>query len=273
MRDARLAPESAFLVTNFADVSWLTGFEGDDSYALVTPDSVLLISDSRYQEQISREAAWTRAIIRKKGIVEEVAKQVKRLKHRAPRGRLNLAIQSEAFTLKTLSELRKEFKEHRLKVKLRPVAEVIIKLRHIKDSHEVAITEKAIRIAEEAFLALKAQIRSGQSENEIAGLLGYEMRRRGASTPPSTASWPPGPTARSPIIARAAFRCATILRCWSTGAPATGATAPISRRVLFLGSVPAKIKEIYQIVLEAQLAAIDAIKPGAHGKKSNKAAQ
>jgi Xaa-Pro aminopeptidase len=42
---------------------------------------------------------------------------------------------------------------------------------------------------------------------------------------------------------------------------------------LFVGSAPAKIREIYKIVLEAQLAAIAAIKPGAHGKKVDKAAR
>jgi Xaa-Pro aminopeptidase len=44
-------------------------------------------------------------------------------------------------------------------------------------------------------------------------------------------------------------------------------------RVLFVGSVPAKMREIYKVVLEAQLAAIAAIRPGVHGKKVDKAAR
>src|SRR4051812_19543001 len=40
------------LVTNFINVSYLTGFTGDDSYLLVTRDDCLLLSDPRYEEQI-----------------------------------------------------------------------------------------------------------------------------------------------------------------------------------------------------------------------------
>ena len=35
----------ALWVTSFVDVSWLTGFEGDDSYALISDERILLISD------------------------------------------------------------------------------------------------------------------------------------------------------------------------------------------------------------------------------------
>ena len=44
-------------------------------------------------------------------------------------------------------------------------------------------------------------------------------------------------------------------------------------RCLFFGHVAPQMREIYQIVLDAQLAAIAAIKPGAHGKKVDKAAR
>src|SRR5262245_37205803 len=54
----------ALLVTNFADVSWLTGFEGHDSYALVTADRFLLLSDFRYQEQAAKECPWVELLLR-----------------------------------------------------------------------------------------------------------------------------------------------------------------------------------------------------------------
>jgi Xaa-Pro aminopeptidase len=270
MVQAKLEEGAALLVTNFADVSWLTGFEGDDSFALLTQEQLTLISDSRYQEQIEKEAGWARAVIRKKGILEEVARQVKKLKGK---GIKRLGVQAEAMTLKTQGGLKKAFKEAGTQVAMKPVPEIIIKLRHIKDAHEVAITERAIRIAEEAYLAVKKGVKPGHTENDIAGLLGYEMRKRGAlnssfdtivgsAANGSLPHYRPGDVKVSGNSA--------VLVDW--GARYRGYCSDLTR-VLFVGEPPAKIREIYQVVLEAQLAAIAAIKPGEHGKKVDKAAR
>ncbi|MGN6370825.1 MAG: M24 family metallopeptidase [Phycisphaerae bacterium] len=257
----------ALLVTNFVDVSWLTGFEGDDSYAILTRDNLLLISDSRYEEQITREAAWVNTVMRKKSILDEVAKQVKKLS--LP----SLGVQSESLTLKSHNSLQDLLKKARVRTRLTPIAEIINKPRQIKDEHEIAIMEEAIRIAEGAFVAVKQQLKAGQSENEIAGLLGFEMRRRGALNSSfdsivgaqangSLPHYRPGNTkltANSPLLvdwgARFKGYCSDLTRC------------------LFFGHVAPQMREIYKVVLEAQLAAIASIKPGAHGKKVDKAAR
>ena len=45
----------ALLVTNFKNVTYLTGFTGDDSYLLVTLDGETLITDPRYTTQLEQE--------------------------------------------------------------------------------------------------------------------------------------------------------------------------------------------------------------------------
>ncbi len=257
----------ALLLTSFVDVSWLTGFEGDDSYVLISQDKILLISDSRYEEQIGNEVPWIKSVMRQKAILDEFTKKLQKWKIDT------LAVQAESFTLKGEKSLHDLLKKTGRKVRYFPIEDVCVKLRHIKDLHEISITEEAIRIAEGAFLALKNQIRSGLTENEIAGLLGYEMRKRGAlnssfdtivgaGTNGSLPHYRPGNVKladRSPLLidwgARFRGYCSDLTRC------------------LFLGTVPPKIREIYAIVLEAQLAGIAAIKPGAHGKKVDKAAR
>ena len=263
----KAAKVPALLITSFVDVSWLTGFEGDDSYVLLTRDQLLLLSDFRYEEQIAKEAPWVQAVMRKKAILDEVAKQVKQL------GLHTLGVQSESLTLKNQQGILDLLRKQRSRVKLVPVTDIIVKLRHIKDEHEIGITEEAIRIAEGAYLAVRQQIKAGTTENEIAGLLGFEMRRRGALNSSfdtiigvgangSLPHYRPGNvklTANSPLLidwgARYKGYCSDLTRC------------------LFVGHVAMQMREIYKIVLEAQLAAIAAIKPGAHGKKVDKAAR
>ena len=54
----------ALLVTNFTNVTYLTGFTGDDSCLLVSRDAAVIISDSRYTTQIAEECPGLDVVIR-----------------------------------------------------------------------------------------------------------------------------------------------------------------------------------------------------------------
>ena len=255
----------ALLVTYFPDVSWLTGFEGDDSWALLTPDQVWLISDFRYAEQIARECPWVHAVMRKKRLSEELIKICKKCKIRT------LAVQEESVSLRQQAAI-KEFTVP-AGIRLKAVLEILVKLRNIKDSHEIALIEQAVTIAEHSFEALKAHLKAGQTENEIAGLLVYEMRRRGASN----ASFDPivaaGANGSLPHYRPGAVKMqnnSALLVDW--GALYNGYRSDLTR-MIFMGDPPRKIREIYQVVLAAQQAAIAAIKPDVPGKKIDKIAR
>jgi len=257
-----------FLVTSFVDVSWLTGFEGDDSYVLLTPDRIVILSDSRFEEQLEREAPWLQAVIGPaKPMTDRVCAQVKRLKIR------KLGVQAESMTMKLKAGLEKIFREERLKVKLVGMTDALVKLRHNKDAHEIGIMEEAIRIAEGAFVAMKGQVKAGMTENEIAGLLGYEMRQRGALNSSFDSIVGAGANGSLPHYRPENVKLqanSPLLVDW--GAKYRGYCSDLTR-VLFMDRVPEKIREIYKIVLEAQLAGIAAIKPGVTGKAVDKAAR
>ncbi|HVX86293.1 MAG TPA: Xaa-Pro peptidase family protein [Phycisphaerae bacterium] len=261
------AKAPALLVTSFTDVSWLTGFEGDDSHAIVTPEKLILISDHRYEEQITREAPWAATVMRKKTIWQETANQLKRLKVK------KVAVQAEALTLRGQATLHEFLKKAKTKLRMAAVADMIVELRHIKDEHEIGIIEEAIRIAEGAFEALQRQIRRGMTENDLAGRLGYEMRKRGALNSSFDSIVAAGANGSLPHYRPGEARLeanSPLLVDW--GARYRGYCSDLTR-VVFAGEVSGKIREIYQIVLEAQLAAIAAIRPGAHGKKVDRAAR
>ena len=76
------AKADALLVTNFKNVTYLTGFTGDDSYLLVTLDGETLITDPRYTTQLEEECPGLRLEIREPGVkmLSAVAKVVNRAK-------------------------------------------------------------------------------------------------------------------------------------------------------------------------------------------------
>src|SRR5262245_26027098 len=58
----------ALLVTSFVNVTYLTGFTGDDSYLLVTGDGEVLVTDPRYTTQLEEECPGLKLEIREPGV-------------------------------------------------------------------------------------------------------------------------------------------------------------------------------------------------------------
>ena len=162
----------AFLVTNRRDIRYLTGFVGDDSWALITARSnkVIVISDSRFTEQIQRQAPQATARIRKGSMTDELA----RLMAKRDIGRL--AVQAGHVTLSLRKALLKKMRASQLV----PVDDGLLKQRAVKDSTEVAAIQRAIRIQQQAFRTTVSQIRPGMTEMQVAARLEYEMRCLGA---------------------------------------------------------------------------------------------
>jgi Xaa-Pro aminopeptidase len=135
------------------------------------------------------------------------------------------------------------------------------RLRMRKDAYELALIERAADIQQQALIAALGHLSPGMVEREFSAVLEYEMKMRGASE-----------SAFQPIIAAGAnssimhqstgetpIREGVLLVDW--GANVEGLNADLTR-TFGIGSMSAQLREMYSVVLEAQLAAIDAIAPG-----------
>ena len=243
----------AYLVTSRMDGYYLAGFTGEDSALVITPKKVYVVSDGRFDESIDHECPWAVKLLRKGSLEAEIAKLCKRLK--LPK----LAVQPEHMTLQTHQLLNKSLEATRL-VKAPPL---VGKLRLCKDAVDLKAIEEAIKIAQDAFRATCRSIRVGQTEQQIAARLEYEMHKRGSAGPSFPTIVAEGPNASLPHAvpgARKVKKGSAILIDW--GAIHRFYCSDLTRAV-FIGRIPPKIKRIYGIVLEAQRAAIAAIRPGA----------
>lgn len=263
----RLRPTdaSALLVTNPRDIRYLTGFIGDDSWALIPMRSskVYLLSDFRFDEQIVNEAPHAVAIMRKKGLAEELEKLTKRL--RADK----VLIQPEYTTIATRKLIAKHLGASRLMMK----DDGLLMQRAVKDASEIKLIRKAIAIQQQAFRETCDFIKPGQTENEITAYLEYRMRALGADGAgfPSIVAADANASLCHAIPGPKKVKAGGILLIdW--GATYQGYRSDMTR-VVALGKMKPKMREIYKIVLEAQLAAIDAIGPGVKLADVDKAAR
>ena len=245
----------SLLVTNFANVTYLTGFTGDDSFLLITATDEILITDPRYTEQLEEECPGLDLAVRRPGVsmTEIVVKTCRRAKVQV------LGIEGDSITVSQ----RDAIAEKLPKLEIKKTAGMVEGLRAIKDRDEIAEIREAIRFAEDAYWRVRETARGDQTEKELADALEHDMRLAGAKC----ASFPPivavGPRAALPHarptqqqIGAAGY----FLLDW-------GASGRLYKsdltRMLATGKIPPKLERVYRVVFKAQAAAIAAIRPGA----------
>jgi Xaa-Pro aminopeptidase len=249
MKSAKLG---AYLISKPMDYFYLAGFTGEDSAILITPKDVHALSDGRFDEAINQECPWVKRWMRKGTLNQEIGKACKALRLR------KLAVQSDGVNLSDFKALKKETKG----VRLIEGPDITGEMRRTKDDAELAATRKAIKVAEDAFKAMVNSIRVGQTEIEMAARLEYEMKRRGASGPSFATICAEGPNAALPHAhpgRRKVKKGSAILFDWGAR---VGMYCSDLTRMVFVGSIPPRIAEIYDVVLQAQLLSIKAIRPG-----------
>ncbi|NIP85530.1 MAG: M24 family metallopeptidase [Planctomycetales bacterium] len=246
----------ALLVSNFTNVTYLTGFSGDDSYLLLRKKGETILSDPRYTTQLKEECPDLDCEIRAPGV--DMLSALSKVLRRARIGQLG--IEANSMTVALHAALEKELP----KVTLVSCQGLVQQLRLVKDRHEIKALREAVRLAERAFEVVRSSLRGEQAERAVAHQLENQIRLfggTGCSFPPIVAAGAraalPHAAATSQPIGRSSF----LLLDW--GADEPGGYKSDLTRVLVTGKISPKLERIYGVVLKAQQRAIAAIRPGA----------
>ena len=249
----------ALLVSDLTNLRWLTGFTGSNGLALVGPDVRRFITDFRYLTQAGEQVDAS--------YEHEIALDLpERLAQRLPEAgeaRLRIGFDDAHMAVKEHARLKELVGE---KAELVAAGGVIEDLRLAKTADEVAKVRDAARIADEAFTEVIDAGIVGHTERDVAIALEFAMRRRGAdgiSFPPIVAAGPHSalPHAEPRDVPIPAGTLVTI----DWGAQKDGYASDCTRTVA-TGEIDPRDREIYAIVLQAQEAALAAVRPGPLGR-------
>jgi Xaa-Pro aminopeptidase len=250
------AGAGALLVTNPKDVGYLTGFLNGDSYLLVPGPGrtrPTMISDFRFEEELEPVKTLANVVIRTGPILDAVARVVRESGLRGD----SVGVQNEHLTI----ALRNALVE-KLGWTVMETTGLVSGLRVIKDDVEIELITKAVRIQEKALEDVLDGLKAGMTELEVAGNLEAAMKTRGSSEPGFQSIVAAGAHGSLPHYRPGPTKLASnkpVLIDW--GAVFKGYHSDMTR-VLSLGKWQPKIREIYEIVLEAQEAAASALAPG-----------
>ena len=255
----------ALLVTNFINVTYLTGFTGDDSYLLLMPNGETLISDMRYTTQLEEECPGLDLHIRGPGtkMHVETAKVLKKSRVR------QLGIEGDSMSLSLQASLAKEAP----KISFVTTSGLVERLRMIKDKFEIERTRVACYQAKRAFEVVRASLTPDMTERQVHADLEYQTRRFGGKGLSFTPIVGVGARAALPHGQPSDVRIGEspfVLIDWGA---IEGLYMSDLTRVLVTGRLPAKLAKIYNITLKAQRQAIKAIRPGMTCKAVDKVAR
>lgn len=252
-----------YLVQDRMDQFWLTGFTGEDGAALLTPRAIVLLTDGRFDEAADVQAPYARKVLRKKRDAAETVKELRRCQV------TRLGFNPDHLNVSDFTALRKAAAP----IRLISASDVIRPFRAVKDDGEVQCLRKAIRIAEEAFQEIRRWLRPGLTEREIAAQLSYEMQKRGAQSESFPAIVAAGSNASLPHYEPGERKLAEneiLLVDWGARVGWYGSDLT---RVVWLGSIPPRMREIFDVVRAAHDRAIEAVRPGAKAQAVDRVAR
>lgn len=241
-----------FFVTSPPNIRYLSGFTGSNAILLVDRERTILLTDPRYTIQAAAECDCPSQTL-KRPLSDGTIKIVERWKPRRvgfEKSRISYA--AHAAVAEKLPNT----------ARLVPVDFAIEILRAVKDDAEVAAIRKSVAVNSRAFSEAMRRFRAGMLESELAAEIDYRQRRLGASGPAFETIVAAGertalPHARPETVAIGTDRLLLV----DMGATVDGYASDMTR-TMAVGKVTDELKRMYAAVLEAQLAAIDAVRPG-----------
>lgn len=251
----------ALLISAPENRRYLSGFTGSAGYLFISSERAVLVTDSRYTEQATNQAPDFQ-VMQVRGGWDWLLEQLKET------GVKRVGFESRDMTVATYNSLVGAVKDDSAlsQVSMIATAEMPEEGRVFKDQRELALLQRAIDASDAAMEAVCPNITTGMTEKEVAWRMEMAMRDFGAdgiSFDTIVASGPNGAMAHHRPSDRAIQAGEPIVI--DMGAIAEGYCSDITRTVV-VGEPDETFHKIYDIVLGAQLTAINTVRPGMTGE-------
>jgi len=240
------------MVSSPANVRYLTGYAGSNGILLLTKADAHFFTDPRYALSASREITC-KVHVERKPLITAAATIIKRKRLK------KIGFESSWLNYADYTKLKDALS---LGCGLHPVGAVIEDQRMVKSAHEVDLIRRSVITNSEAYSRTIAKTKPGAREQDIAAELDYQMRVLGAEKAAFETIVAVGARSALPHSQPTARRLGgNELLLIDMGASQEGYASDMTR-VAHSGTPPKRIVRIYKAVLEAQLAALSAVKPG-----------
>jgi len=249
-----------FLITSRTDIRYLSGFTGSAGMLWVSPEKNVFITDFRYKTQAKKQVGESAEIFitSPEKAYFDILEELEVFKEKRFVGFDSVATSYSSYRRLTARFLGNNFI---------PVDNPLTEIRQVKEPEEITKIEGAAQIAIEALAEVLPLLRPGITEKEFSTELEYHLNRKGSEKSAFDIIVASGKNAALPH-AKASEKVIETgdMVTIDFGAIYEGYASDITR-TYFIGTPDDKFKKIYELVLQAQSAAIKGAKAGLTGKE------
>lgn len=252
------------LITSEPGTFYLSGYENDAAYILLTKNDALYFTDNRYTEEAAVACGNDAEVIALTGnAYERIFEYIEKFNVKT------LGFEGRYVSFDNYLKMTKAFKD----VKLVPVDDTLDNVRMVKTRDELSLIKKAAAINDKAFSRMLKKVKAGVTEKQLSSELEYQMRKLGADGLAFTTIVAFGANTSKPHAHTGDTRL-------KEGMPVTidfgckykGYCSDITRTFAF-GDPGNDFKTVYEAVLEANISGIAAVKAGVKASDVDKAAR
>jgi Xaa-Pro aminopeptidase len=247
------------LVTDLVNVRYLTGFTGTNGACICGPGVRLFLTDFRYAERAAAEVEGWEAVTVAKDWVAGIAARLE--------GRFGF--EDDRMPVRSLEKLKEKLADG---VEPVPAGGTVERLRRVKDEGELAAIAAASELADEVWRWSLERGLAGRREEEVARAAEARIRELGAepSFPAIVAAGPNGALPHAEPGEREIGRGELVV--FDMGAKLDGYCSD-GTRTYAVGDPGERGRAVYEVVRQAQEAALAAIEAGVVGEAVDTAAR
>ncbi|MHA6250997.1 M24 family metallopeptidase [Oceanobacillus sp. CAU 1775] len=248
----------AIMITSPINRRYISGFTGSAGAVIITEADAIFITDFRYTEQAEAQAQGFKIIEHKNSIDEEIHAVLKE------QGVKRLGFEKDYTTYTQYEKYKTGFD-----VELVATSGIIEELRIIKTNEELEIMKQAAKIADDAFMHIQGYIKPGVKEIDVSNELEFFMRKQGAVSSSFDTIVASGYRSAMPhgVASDKVIESGELVTL-DFGALYNGYCSDITRTVA-VGDISDELRNIFDIVLEANMRGVKGIKPGMTGKEAD----
>jgi Xaa-Pro aminopeptidase len=261
------AGADALTITHLPNILYLSGFSGSNAVLLILGDLVHLFTDGRYTIQAHEEAPQTRVHIVRTPLAQACGEF---LRSRSPRKRWRVAFEAASLNVAEWERLKKAAGP---RIEWKATTDLVEGVREVKTAEELDVMRCSAKLASEVISEAPDFVRPGVMELEVAAEIDYRLRRKGASGPSFDTIVASGPRSALPHAHPTEKRLQkNELVVLDLGAILRHYCSDLTR-TFFLGRAPARVRQWYKAVEQAQEAAHDALRAGVTAGSVDRAAR
>jgi Xaa-Pro aminopeptidase len=242
----------AFLITFPPHLRYLSGFSGSSGIGLVTPDTSYFLTDGRYADQVKNEIHGWKTFITQRSLFDEMYRR----KLLQPGTRVGFDGNTVSYSQFT------QLKQSLPRIKFLPKVDCVERIAVVKDENEIGKIRRAVEITDRVFSEILPLLKLGVSELDIAAEISYRQRKHGSEIDAFESIVASGERGALPHGRATSKKIKQHeLITLDFGCVVDGYHSDMTRTVA-LGAPKPEARKIYNIVLDAQVRAIESVRSG-----------